>query len=351
MVASSVKVINGALDEVGEEIVLRGVIDPTSLAHLQTANYQREVLPLARINDLVEAYKNGSRPPDIELGMRGQHVIERGEAFYLQDPVFIVDGLQRVSAGLHLMQSGAPERPHLGATIHFGTTEEWERARFRVLNQERTKLSPNILLRNLQHDVEAVDMLHRLSQDKSFVLAGRVCWNQRMARGELITAMTYLKVVGQLHSHMGATLYNDTNRLSTGVDKVMANVGKGIMRDNVKVFFDLVDECWGIKRVTFKEGAVYMRSTFLMMLARVLSQHTDFWKDDRLFVEAHLKRKLAQFPVNDPQVVNLASAAGTSRNILYMLMVEHINSGKRTRRLRPRSNDYVDLPLGGCDEE
>lgn len=348
---ASIKVVSGALDEVGGEIVLRGVIDPASLQHLQTGPYQREVLPLARINDLVEAYKNGSRPPDIELGMRGQRVIERGDAFHLQDPVYIVDGLQRVSAALHLMQGGSVVMPHLGATIHFGTTEEWERSRFRVLNQEWLKLSPNILLRNLQYGNEAVLMLHRLSLDNNFVLAGRVCWTQRMARHELITAMTYLKVIGQMHAHMGSTLYSDTNRLSIGVDKVMGNIGKNVMRDNVRTFFELVDECWGIKRVTFKEGAIYMRASFLITLARVLSQHTDFWKGERLFIEAPLKRKLAQFPVNDPNVSNLASAAGTSRNILYMLMVEHVNSGKRTRRITPRNNDYVDAARSGDEEE
>lgn len=352
--SASIKMNHAALaDAVNGDIILRGVIDPQSLHLLQVADYQREVLPLAKISELVEAFEKGS-VPDVDLGMRGERFMERSGCFYLQDAVFIVDGLQRVTAALHLIQRATGVMPQLGAVVHFSTTVEWERERFRILNQDRTKLSPNILLRNLSSDYEVVDMLRRLSDDSGFVLQGRICWNQRMTRQELLTAMTYAKVVGVLHSHLGATLYNRTEDLSRGLNGVMNLTGKNIMRHNIRTFFDVVDAAWGIKRVAFKEGAVYMRANFLMTLARVFSNHLDFWREEKFFVEVPLIKKLSTFPVSDPQVANLASSSGTSKHILYTLMVDHINSGKRTRRLKPRNNDYASYPAessGGGEEE
>ncbi|MGB3023447.1 MAG: hypothetical protein WBB39_01440 [Candidatus Saccharimonadales bacterium] len=348
---ASIKIVNAALDETsGGEIILRGVIDPDSFPLLKVDGYQREALPLTSLPELVAAFERGS-VPDIDLGMRGEGFTERNGCFYLKDSVYIVDGLQRVTAARAIMERQTGVQPHLGAVIHFNTTEAWERARFRILNQDRRKLSPNVLLRNLQHDNAAIRLLYGLTTNKSFVLHGRVAWNQQMLREELITAATYVKVVGFLHAHYGGTQYSETNRLARGLLTLKNTIGEGVMRDNVRTFFELVDECWGIKRIAFKGGAIHMRYAFLTALARVLSQHTDFWKDDRLFIEASLRRKLAQFPTDDPTVINLSSANGTARNMLYMLMVEHINSGKRTRRLKPRVNDYTGMPAGGDEEE
>lgn len=308
-------------------------------------DYQREVLPIASLSDLVSAFLAEQSLPDIELGMRGHRVIERDDCFHLQDAVYIVDGLQRTSAAQLAIQRGAT--PRLGATIHFGTNPAWERERFEILNAHRTKLSSNILLRNLRHDLKVVEMMVRLTENPNFVLKGRICWNQRMGRSELISAMTLAGITGRLHSHLGSTRYTRYSELAAALEKVMANIGEGIMRDNIRAFFDLVDTCWGIKRIAFKEGAVYMRQSFLIALAEVLSGHVDFWRGDRLFIQAPLMRKIAQFPVSDPQVVSLASSAGKARQLLMLLMIDHINSGKRTKRLTPRRSFAVE----DCGEE
>ena len=81
MARNSVKVINAALDEVkidqvGSQIVLRGVLDNDSLDLLQVSEYQREILPQSKIMDLIGAMKTG-RVPDIELGMRGGIIAKR----------------------------------------------------------------------------------------------------------------------------------------------------------------------------------------------------------------------------------------------------------------------------------
>jgi len=338
----SIKVCHAALDEAPNgEIILRGVIEPSTLHLLQVDDYQRDVLPISSLRDLVEAFKDGKSVPDIELGMRGHRTLERDGCFFLQDPVYIVDGLQRQSAAQIAIQNAAS--PRLGAAIHFGTNPTWERERFEILNAHRLKLSSNILLRNLRHDLEVVQLLVKLTENPSFVLKGRVSWTQRMGKTELISAMTFAGVVGRIHGHLGATRRNHYSDLAHALDKTMQNVGKDTLRENIKTFFDVVDTCWGIKRITYKEGAVYMRQSYLYCLAEVLSGHTDFWRDNRLFVESSLMRKLAMFPVSDPQVQNLASSSGKARQILMLLMIDHINSGKRTKRLTPRKHFDTDV--------
>lgn len=325
---------NAALDEENGDVVLRGALDPKCLHMLLRDEYQREILPLATIQSLVAAFETGS-VPDIELGMRGEDFNERDGAVYLTSPVYIIDGLQRVSAALHKLNAGG-KLPRLGATVHFNTTEEWERKRFQILNAERTKLSPNVLLRNMKHEYSAIGSLIDLTHDKTFILCDKVCWDQRMKRHDLISAVSFLKIIGVTHSHIGPGRSQKVDELARGVNTIADKIGKNVFRDNVKTFFDLVDQCWGIRRIAFKEGAVYMRSTFLITLAMVLSRHENFWRGNRLFIEAPLVRKIAQFPTADPQVQNLSSASGKAREILYMLLVSHINSGKRTKKLRLR---------------
>jgi hypothetical protein len=336
------------LDETREgEIILRGVIDPESLKRLRVGLYQREVLPFAKIKELVGAFKAGSAVPDIDLGMRGERFMDRQGCFYLQDPVFVVDGQQRVTAAIQLLQEGGDKPPHLGATVHFGTDENWERNRFRILNAERTKLSSNILLRNLRTELPAVELLYELTANSpDFVMNGRVSWNQRMKREELVTAITFLRTAGALHSHLGPGRASNYLELAQGLQKIHDKIGPIALRDNIVGFWNFVEQAWGIRRVTFKEGATYLRATFLSCLALLFSCHHDFWRgkgDTKLFVDADLLRKLSLFPITDPSVANLASAGGAARKILYALMRDQVNSGKRTKRLRPRPGG-ADLP-------
>lgn len=342
MARESVKVIHGALDEFGNDksIVLRGVLDPGSLGRLKVAAYQREIMPYARIAELMQAFRTG-RVPDIELGVRGGDFHERESAFYLADDAYIIDGQQRVNAALQLLREDPKAQPRLGALVHFNTTEAWERERFRILNTERTRVSPNVLLRNMQPDHPVVDALRRLAQDKGFILYNRVSWDQRVARHELITALTFFRVVGALHAHLGPGLTNKLEELVRGTQTIMDKVGINTFRDNVRTFFETVDACWGVRAIAFREGAAYMRTTFLVSLAKVFSNHQVFWKktgdtDTRLFVEKDLQRKLASFPVGDPSVRSLAGSGGQAGVMLVQMMVEHLNTGKRNRRLVPR---------------
>jgi len=353
MATTTVKLVNAALDEIeGGTIILRGVIDPESLNNLKVADYQREILPTSCINELVDALEK-STVPDVELGMRGQRFKELKDGIVLTDDVYIIDGLQRTTAAKVMMQRRLDAKPRLGAMVHFSTTEEWERKRFDILNAKRTRLSSNVLVRNMRHDYPAIEMLYQMCcNDHNFVLRERVTWAQRMQRGQLLTAMEFLKTVGSLHSSFGPGKYSQADAMAKGLDGIMKNVGQNVLRDNVRAFFSLLDQCWGIKTVTFREGATHLKGTFLKTLAILFARHTHvFWKDKRFVIEKDMQRKLSSFPVMDPAVVNLASAGGKARNMMYQLMLDHLNAGKRTKRLTESIVDLNGDDGGDEDEE
>jgi hypothetical protein len=339
-----IKILNGALDELPDgSIILRGVIDQNSLLAIQADHYQRGIM---KRDDILTGYREGAQMPDVELGMRGADFDSKGRTFILKHPVFAIDGWQRISTARRYLEMIADGKVHLGAMVRFNTDERYERERFEVLNgSSRSKVSVNIMMRNRRGDSPAVLMLYGLSHtDKTFSMQNRIAWGQSMARGELLTAFGYIKIAGFLHSHKIAGKNNNHELLLAALDRGTELYGIQVMRDNVKAFFDLVDECWGIRRIHYRDGASYMKSQFLYVLAKLLSDHHDFWKqpeERRLFVEAPLRRKLAQFPINDPQVVQLSGASGKSQEILYMLLRDHLNRGKTTKRLASRHAESV----------
>lgn len=351
-----VRILNSALDELEgspNSIILRGVVDPQTFHLLLKDDYQREAQPLSSQSDILTALETGEPLPDIELGMRGHRTKDQPDgAVSLLDSVYIIDGLQRVSTAIYFASQHPEVAVRLGATVHFDTDKLWERKRFHMLNSSRIKVSPNILLRNMRDENPALLALYGLTNnDKSFVMHCRVSWSQRMTKGELLTALTFAKVVALLHSHKVAGKSVTLAALTPALENDVKVFGIQAVRENVRAFFNLIDECWGIKSVQYREGAIYMRGQFLFVLARILADHTDFWQNDdkRLFINADLKRKIAQFPIHDPEVVRLSGSSGMARVTLYTMLVSHINSGKRTRRLTPRQ--VISLPVEDEDEE
>ncbi len=339
MARESIKIECAALDICDNDIVLRGIISPDSMNLLKFGDYQREAISSTKIEDLVKAFENGEHVPDIEIGVRGGNYRshEDGSVFYLQDDAYVIDGKQRITSAMRLIARNTEKLPHLGATIYFNTTEEWERKRFKILNVNRTKVSVNVLIRNMRYEIPVVEMLYNLALDYSFVLQKRVSWSQNMQRGELITALSFLRVVGSLHSYFGSTRSSDSQELAKGVQTVMTKIGRTTMRDNIKTFFDIVDRCWGIRLVAFRDQSAWLRTTFLCCLADIFASYDTFWQGNRLSVDAQTERKLKTFPVHDPNIVKLASASGMSKEFLYDQILKYINSGRRTHRLeKPR---------------
>lgn len=340
---SVIKLTNAALEEKEDGlIVLRGAVDPASLRDLKTDRYQREVLPISTLDQMVAAVAGG-RTPDIILGMRGEKFDSKGTEFQLKSDVYIIDGLQRVSAGIRMLELGKG-KPHIGALVYFNSSLKFEREQFYALNTQGTKLSPNIIIRNLKDERESVGMLFNLCQDKGFPLSHRVTWSQRASRGELISAATLAKTVGRLHSFIATgTRGSRIAELTMGLDRVLKEVGRMNMRSNTQMFFETIDQAWGVRRVTYKDGAVQLRFAFMRALAEVFARHYDFWngKDNhKLFVSRDMVRKLASFPLVDPTILTLCgSSGGKAHPHLVNLLIEHLNKGKRTGRLRSRMID------------
>lgn len=328
------KILSGALDVLNEEqIVLRGVIDPATLTGLLQPDYQRETLPKSTIDGLIEAFRGGGRVPDVELAVRGERygcTDDDHGTYTITGDVYVIDGLQRISAARDFAHDGG--RPLVGAMLHFGTTEQWERDRFRILNMRRSRLSPNVLLRNQAAECPSLRRLYELSIDESFVLSGRISWSQHMRREQLLTALTFLKTSMRLHSKFGAGRYVCVEALWQALPPMMANVGPGALVENVRAFFELLDHTWGVRGILYKDRATHLKSGFLFALADVISEYPAFWSGKMLRVDRELQKKIGQFPLGDPSVRAMACST-TSQGVLSRLIVDHINSGRKTRRL------------------
>lgn len=340
---TAVKLINGSLHESnlrGGTIILRGVLDHLTLKNLRFDEYQREALPAASLKDLIHALETGNPLPDIEIGMRGDRVGGRNN-YYLNDECYVIDGQQRVNACLSYMAAHPGVPVYLGAAIHFSTTYDWEAERFRILNSKRVKVSPNVLARNLRKHSVAVNKIYELTHmsDDTTCLAGRVSWDQNMKRGKLITAMNLLKVTGRMHAHISPGFATQIDNIASQLDALCNKITPSLMRDNIRTYFEFLDEAWGVRSVAYRALSVHLTGGFMGLLATMFSNHHDFWKglnEHRLFIDTDLKRKIASFPINDPGIAPLTSSQGASQNVLYDILVKHVNSGKRTKRLRPR---------------
>jgi hypothetical protein len=209
-----------------------------------------------------------------------------------------------------------------------------------------------VLLKNEAHESIFLDMLMSLCKDSTFALKGRVCWQQSMLRSHLMTAASLMRVASALHHRFGGSDWRQhTINAAAQMDAVSAKLKRTTLRENIKLFINTVDDMWNIREVVYRERAPYLRAGFLTVLARVLNDHEDFWEDSRLIIPAPLRRKLATFPLNDPQVAQLCGSIGSARKILYFMIVDHINSGKRTRRLTPLHGDKEDGGMVAYEDE
>ncbi len=337
------KLLHPTIDVVGEReteqrLVIRGVIDPSTIQAIRVDNYQRQVLGGGKSSALKAAAKT-STLPDVELGMRGDGYQTRGEGdqqcFVLTDPVYVIDGLQRVAAVKAALEEGAVS-PKIGAVVHVDTTVEWEIERFKILNQERTRLSPGVLLRNERSRNSAIDALFRLTtEDADFVLYRRVCWEQRMRRDELLQALKFCRVISVLHSRFAAGMSEDVRHLGANLSRQRDTVGPSVFMNNVKMFYGIVQDLWGIKDITYREQALQLKGGFLNALALLFSQMDEFWVRDRLSLDKRQRKKLSKFPLKDSSVAGLCGGGGASVSVLLEVMKHHLNSGRRTNRIVP----------------
>lgn len=349
MAAYNVKVFNGALDDFNGNIALRGVIDPGSFLDLKIGDYQREEARLSTINKYMKALENHERLPDIEIGIRGSGFREREGAFYINHDCYIIDGQQRLASARRYLAGGLDREVRIGALLHFGTTEKWEMARFEKLNADRLKVSVNVLIRNTTDSPVVKTLLSMTKNDKEFVLREKVSWNQNMARGELMPVFMLMKVIGVLHAHFGPGMSTNRTELVKSMDKTFGVVGVNIWRANIRSFYDVIDQAFGIKTIAYRDMSPHIRGTFMFTLAKVFADHQTFWDGARLEVARHDIEKLRSFPINDPGILALIGGGGSKVHpLLYMRLIQHMNSGRRTRRITQWNGQPAsDFPVGG----
>lgn len=335
-----IRIINGALDESDASsvgIILNGRVDPATLRFLKVdSGYQR---PLAERSDIFNALKEGKIVPNIEVGVRGQDFDVDGDDYIIRSPAYIIDGWQRTGNAMRLLDM-IPHLPlRIFATLHFGTDELWERRRFTELNKNTRRISPNLHLRNMRDSNDAVLTLFGVStNDRGFPLYKKISWSQNFRPGELMSALLFGLSVYHLHSHRAGFNGRSVEAVASGLGTIASRTTLPTFRRNVHTFFNLIDECWPVAALEKRVSATQLKGSFICELARMLSSHQCFWEhnDNTLVVSADDRRKLAKFPIRDPQVMQLAGSGGQARHILYRLIVDHMNSGRRNNRLRSR---------------
>ena len=101
------------LPPVHERVVIRGELEPETLLALQVDWYQRGTVAPKKIKELMQGIEQSAENfPDLTIGMRGLHHDITNSEVILHDPTFIIDGLQRWTACVMLMEKGI--LPYLG---------------------------------------------------------------------------------------------------------------------------------------------------------------------------------------------------------------------------------------------
>ena len=321
----------------GGTMVAQGFIAPESLSRIGYDIYQRDLGSLAARRKLTSALRRGAPFPPIELGMRGARTRDTKDGLLLLDPVFAIDGRQRIGTALDFISANPNARPNIGCTVHFNTDEKWERERFNDLNLGQRAVSPSKLLANYTSH-PAIGALYGLSQSRDFVLSKRVCWEQNMRRTELLTARVLVMTAGILHGHkVPSRKYSIQEGMLPGMERVVKVFGAQKLKDNVREFFSVIDDAWGCgPDVLCRNGLAQVRGSFLMTVARILSDHFEFWQqnDTVLVVDESYRKRFKNFKLQGG-IIQLVEGTIKSRSVLRGLIIEELNKGKR-QKLTPR---------------
>jgi hypothetical protein len=114
-------------------------------------------------------------------------------------------------------------------------------------------------------------------------------------------------------------------------DRHIDAIGLQQARDNMITFFDAIDEIWGIRETLVKYGAIYLSDQWLMIIARLFSDHREFWRDRALFIGKDWIRDMKRINPGDLELIGLARGTTKQHLTLYLHFLDTINSGKSNR--------------------
>jgi hypothetical protein len=281
---SSVRILHGGLEEdpLTKEIIIRGVVDQSTLKFINMGWYQREQgFSKAHIQQIIAGIVANNRIADITLGMRGARCQSKDDDTYiLQDKCYCIDGAQRLCAVAMATNDNPGLKVSLGAKVYLDTNEEKENEMFCRLGTTQKRISPSVLMRNKKKKVPAINVLLLLNKDEAFALRGRIAWGQVKGRSELMSGFTLARVTGALHAHKGGALRSaDVDSLVSGIDRLHGIIGEEYLRQNMVRFFDAIDACWNIRNLSGSRDEIspQLKQEFLMTLAQLMSRYSDFW--------------------------------------------------------------------------
>jgi hypothetical protein len=195
-------------------------------------------------------------------------------------------------------------------------------------------MSGNVILRNEKETSRVAGTLYGLSNTAKFAACGRVCWDQVSTRGsggDLTTGTIMLTLLIELHRHIigpvSCTYVID--RLACA-DQRIDKVGLQRGRDNLSDFFDFVDAAWGIRTPGLTKGkAPYLQKQWLTVIAKILSDHTEFWRNNNeLFVPLPLIREFQKVDPFDKAFGHLLNGTKSELELLYAMIIKILNKGK-----------------------
>lgn len=368
-VSKNILVFGGLEDNEVGDIIIRGRMLIGSAVLLKVDTYQRQAgFSPAKTKKLIKAIEANKIQnfPDVILGMRG-HAFDTvknnndgDEAIALRDPTYIIDGQQRIFAWIKASEMHPEQVYALGCKVHINTNKKSEAIMFRELNTGHAAMAPSVILRNERENSRVAAMLYGVSYQPSFALCKRVAWDQTMVQGadcEYIRGAILLHLLRSIHAHElqgdGATRGggNILTKLESTNNQI-DNIGLMQARTNLVTFFDVIDEAWGIRNLTGSRPPTHLHWGWLNTLARVFSDHLEFWKDDdaRLHVSnTHISNLRTKLDPSDPDLANLARGTVTNRDQLYFLMVKRISrlgltNRNDVRRKRQQAEDQRDQP-------
>lgn len=310
--------------------VIRGTLRSNSFHVPFTPPYQRIEMTGKKQKEIMESLKIGGAgvPDPILLGLRTTDVRSLGAGeFTLTGPLAIIDGLQRISAGRALLASGEKSQP-LDVVVYIDTTEAEEAKLFDQINRKQTRVASHVILRNLGTNPALMALRSLADNDDSFVLKGRVQWDQLKQPGEVITGHMLFEVASALH---GAAEKDDAEKLIEALQEIADDIGTEALIHNTRLFFSIVDQCFPFDKPNFQ-----LRLGFLRGFAVMLAEHQNFWdkrSPDRLFVSAEDIAKIAGI---DPEDVRKELKTKRAPYNVYRALSHHYDIGRKKNKLQPR---------------
>lgn len=315
--------------------VLRGIIDPKSLALLQTASYRREILIGKTVEDLVEPVTLGN-VADVLLGARDpvQYDVVANGAIEVTAVIVIIDGGQRYAAARWVQQTNPQQNVCLGAKLLFGTDEAIECDLYTKANTLGLRLSPSVLLQGFAGNIPVVRAIMHLTNEEGFPLQARVGWGQRLDKGQLINGRTVMAAIGGLHSRFGPTKGKKPEDLAKGLQRVAELITPEQLIENGRTLFALLETCFKISSLTENSReSPQLKGGFLNVFVKMLCERDEVWtapargqRRVRLVVPNRIVEKLCGFNVYHSEVVKLASGGATTEGLLLDKLVKHLRT-------------------------